>query len=95
MVTPRGIRGIRLFQLLLLLWPHSVLYLSWLRVDHAYDVLPPLRPSVVGLAAGALGLFADVVAVATAQAEVHVADAPPQLRVATAVAPLTFLRPAP
>lgn len=77
------------------MWPLDVLYPSRLRVDHAYDVLPPLYPSIVRPAAGALWLFADVVAVATAQAEVHVTDAPSQLRVATPVAPLTFFWPTP
>lgn len=70
-------------------------YLSWLRVDHAYDILPLLHPSVVGPVARALWVFADMVALATPQTEIHVADASPQLRIPTTVAPLTFLWPAP
>lgn len=74
-------------------WPRLSLYLPRLRVDHAHDVLPILRASVVvaGPAAGAAGVFARVVSLATPQAQVHVADAPPELTVPGAVTALGLL----
>lgn len=74
----------------------SATYLSWLRVDHAHNVLPVLHPSVVvaGPVTGATWVFARVVSLATPQTEVHVADAPPELTVPSAVTTLGLLLPA-
>lgn len=76
--------------------PRRLLYLSWLWVDHAHNVLPVLHSSVVVRpVARATCVFADVVALATPQTEVHVTDAPSELCVPSTVAVLAFLWSAP
>lgn len=77
-------------------WTCPSLYLSWLWVDHAHNVLPVLHPSIVVVrpAARATWVFARVVSLATAQTQVHVTDAPPQLTVPSAVTMLSLLLPA-
>lgn len=72
--------------------PHHLLYLSWLRVDHAHNVLSVLYPFIVtGPVARATWVFADMVALATSQTQIHVADAPPELSVPTTMTTLAFL----
>lgn len=70
-----------------------MLYLSWLWVDHAHNVLPVLWPSIVVVrpVARATWVFAHVVSLATPQTQVHVTDAPPELTVPSAVTTLSLL----
>lgn len=83
----QGIQGIQFF-----FSSHRLLYLSWLWVDHAHDVLPVLHPFiVVRPVARAMRVFADVVALATPQTQIHVTDAPPELSVPTTVTTLALL----
>ncbi len=72
--------------------PHCLLYLSWLWVDHAHNVLPVRHPSVVVRSvARAMWVFGDVVSLATPQTQVHITDAPPELCVPPTVTTLTLL----
>lgn len=87
----QGIQGTHIFPL-----PHQLLYLSWLWVDHTDNVLPLLNPSVVVRpVARVTWFFADVVALATPQTQIHVTDAPPELSVPTTVTTLALLWSAP
>lgn len=71
-----------------------LLYLYWLCVDHADYILSVLHPCIiVGPTGWPVGLIANMVSLATPQAQVHVADASPQLCVSSTMATLTLLWP--
>lgn len=69
-------------------------YLCRLWVDHADDVLPVRHTSAVaGPVSCTAGLIADMVALSSAQTQVHVADTPAELGVSSTVTPLGLFHP--
>ena len=71
--------------------PPDPAHLSPLLDHHAHGVFPVFCATVAKGVSGETRVVWDMVALATAQAEVHVADAPPELGVSRAMTSLSLL----